>query len=150
MMTWARRELAVAGFAQLVAERLLADRDPELVPNPLRQVDQAPAHDAVRGRNRSSLDGPEKRETLLGTQQRFGARRFAVGQTISTALVEPHYPVAYNLETDTTNARRLAAAMSVVDRSQSQKSPYLPTVSARPCYNCLRSGLHFGKIALGF
>jgi hypothetical protein len=47
MMARARRKFAIAGVAKLAAQRLLAYRDPELVPDPLRQIDQPPPHDAM-------------------------------------------------------------------------------------------------------
>src|SRR4029077_1102480 len=50
------RELAVAHGAQLPAERLLGDRDAELLEDPLCQIDQPPTHHAVDCRNRPTLD----------------------------------------------------------------------------------------------
>ena len=47
MVARARREFAVAHGAQLPAERLLGDSDAELLKDPLRQIDQPPAHNAV-------------------------------------------------------------------------------------------------------
>ncbi len=50
------RELAIAQGSQLAAQGLDTDPDAELVPNPLRQVYQAPAHNAVDRRGRAVLD----------------------------------------------------------------------------------------------
>src|SRR5262249_31260112 len=50
------RELAVAHGAQLPAERLLGDRDAEFLEDPLRQIDQPPAHHAMDRRDRAALD----------------------------------------------------------------------------------------------
>ena len=47
-------ELAIAHGAQLPAERLLGDRDAELLEDPLCQIDQPPKHHAVDCRNRPS------------------------------------------------------------------------------------------------
>ena len=47
------RELAVAHGAQFPTERLLGDRDAEFFEDPLRQIDQSPAHHAVDCRNRA-------------------------------------------------------------------------------------------------
>jgi len=56
MMAWASRELAIAQSAHLPAQRLLCDRDPVLVPEPLDQIDQPPAHNPVHSRNGTALD----------------------------------------------------------------------------------------------
>ena len=56
MMARASRELAIAQSADLPAQRLLCDRDPVLVPEPLDQIDQSPAHHPVHGRNGPALD----------------------------------------------------------------------------------------------
>src|ERR1700731_1383880 len=68
MMARSRRELAKAHMPQLAAERRLGDRDPELFEEPLRQIDQPPAHDAMQGGNRPIFHDPAAR---LGA----GARR---------------------------------------------------------------------------
>jgi len=52
MMARSRRELAKAHMPQLAAERRLGDRNPELFEEPLRQIDQPPADDAMQGGNR--------------------------------------------------------------------------------------------------
>ena len=62
---------------------------------------------------------------LLVTQQWLGIRCFAIDQLIRPALVEPHDPVAHDLESDTTNAGRFAPAVAVVNRGQCQKPPDL-------------------------
>lgn len=64
MMTWPGRELAVAHGAQLPAERLLGDADAELLEDPLRQIDQSPAHHAVDSRDRATLDHAGNRLAL--------------------------------------------------------------------------------------
>ena len=56
MVARACRQLAISHRAQLAAQRLLADPDAELLPDPVRQVDEPPAHDAVGRRNRATLD----------------------------------------------------------------------------------------------
>src|SRR6202030_586153 len=61
MMARSRRELAKAHMPQLAAERRLGDRDPELFEEPLRQIDQPPAHDAMQGGNRPIFHGLPQR-----------------------------------------------------------------------------------------
>ena len=50
------RELAIVHGPQLARQRLLGDGEAELLPEPLNQIDQAPAHPAVNGRDRTLLD----------------------------------------------------------------------------------------------
>src|SRR5262249_12515068 len=56
MVARSGREFAVAHGAQLPAERLLGDRDAEFLEDPLRQIDQPPAHHAMDRRDRAALD----------------------------------------------------------------------------------------------
>ena len=55
MVARARRKLAIAHRAQLAAQRLPGDDDAELLEDPLAEIDDPPAHDAVDGRDRSAL-----------------------------------------------------------------------------------------------
>src|SRR5215208_2595681 len=50
------RELAIVHGPQLAAQGLLGDGDPELLPDPGDEVDQAPAHHAVNRRDRARID----------------------------------------------------------------------------------------------
>src|SRR5262249_12208153 len=56
MVTWSCREFAITHGAQLPAERLLGDRDAELLEYPLRQINQPPAHHTVHCRDRATLN----------------------------------------------------------------------------------------------
>ena len=56
MVARSGREFAVAHGAQFPAERLLGNRDAELLEDPLRQIDQPPTHHAVNCRDRTTLD----------------------------------------------------------------------------------------------
>src|SRR3954466_7174335 len=67
VVAWAGRELAIAQSPQLTRQRLLGDGKAELLPEPLDQVDQAPAHHAVDGRNGPLLD-----DGLQGRAMRVG------------------------------------------------------------------------------
>src|SRR5579872_1672630 len=50
------REFAIAHLVQDPAQGRFRNRDPELFPDPLDQIDQPPAHDAVDGGDRSRFD----------------------------------------------------------------------------------------------
>ena len=52
MMTRPRRELAIAHGAQHPAQRLLGDADPELLPNALAKIHDAPPDHAMDSRDR--------------------------------------------------------------------------------------------------
>ena len=64
MMARPGRQLAEAHRAQLPAQGLLGDRDGELVPDPLCEIDQPPADHPVSRRDRPALDNPGKRLAL--------------------------------------------------------------------------------------
>src|SRR5277367_1566339 len=70
MMARARRQLPESHRAQLPAHRLLRDREPELLPHPLHQIDDAPAHHAMHRRDRAFLDDPAQRRTLTLAKKR--------------------------------------------------------------------------------
>ncbi len=91
------RELAIAQGPQLAAQGLDADPDAERVPNPLRQVYQAPAHNAVERRGRAVLDYFDQRLALGAVQLGGLAWRLRVDQTLRAALVEAMYPIANRL-----------------------------------------------------
>src|SRR6266850_642751 len=84
MMAGSCRELAVAHRAKLPAQRLFGDRDVELLVDPLRQIDQPPAHYTVDRRDRAALDHPHNRLALHIIELRGLAWRFAVKQAGST------------------------------------------------------------------
>jgi len=81
MMTRPSREFAVAHGAQLSAERLLGDDDAELLEDPLRQIDQPPAHHAMDRRDRATFDHADDRLALHVIELGGLAGRFAVEQT---------------------------------------------------------------------
>src|SRR5215472_2662617 len=56
MMARPRRELAEPQGAQLLAQRLFRNREPELLPQPLHQVDDAPPHHPMDRRDRALLN----------------------------------------------------------------------------------------------
>src|SRR5690348_10452698 len=119
------RELAIVHGPQLPAQGLLGDRDAELLPEPLDQIDQAPAHHAVDGR-----DGPLLDDGLQGRAMRIGelgrlAGRLAVDQALGSVGVELHHPVAHDLQRDPADPGRLRAACPLIDGGQRQQAPRL-------------------------
>ena len=60
MVTRPRGELAIPQGTQFPAERGLGYADAKLLPHPLAQIDQAPAHHAVDRRHRTVLDGADQ------------------------------------------------------------------------------------------
>ena len=80
------RELAIAQSPQLAAQGLLGDGDPELLPDPCDQIDQAPAHHAVDRRNGPLLDNGLQGRPLGLVQDRSSARGLAVDQLGRTPM----------------------------------------------------------------
>ena len=62
---------------QLAAERRLGDRNPELFEEPLRQIDQPPADDAMQGGNRPIFHNLPQGLALALAEDAGSARRFA-------------------------------------------------------------------------
>ena len=91
---------------QLPAQSPPADRERELVPDPLCQVDQAPAHHIMHGRDRAGLHHPRQGTALIGVEHRAATRRLAVDEPGRPLGIEPDDPVAHDLERDTTDPRR--------------------------------------------
>src|SRR6202040_1082881 len=107
MMARSRRELAKAHMPQLAAERRLGDRDPELLEEPLRQIDQPPAHDAKQGGNRPIFqDLPQGWERALAEEPR-SARRCGGQEPVRTFGVETDNPVARDLRPDPADPCRI-------------------------------------------
>ncbi|KEQ03481.1 hypothetical protein GV68_16940 [Pseudorhizobium pelagicum] len=65
-------------------QRLLAHRDAELFPDPLRQITQTPTNDAIQIRCRSALDRLRQGRSLFVVQERRLARSLAIDQTLWT------------------------------------------------------------------
>ncbi len=128
MVARAGREFAVAHGAQLPAERLLGDRDAELLEDPLREVDQPPAHHAVDRRDRAALDHLRNSLTLGVIELGWLAWRLAVQETSRPPRVEPQHPVPNDLETDTADLRDFCPRRALVDRGKCQQSPSLRAI----------------------
>ena len=132
VVAWPRRELAIAHGAKLPAQGLLGDGDTELLIDPLRQIDQAPAHHSMGRRDRAALDHPRNGLALNIVELRGLARRFAVEQAVRAARIEPHHPVPNDLKSDATDLRCLGARRTVIDRCNSQKPPSLRAILCLP------------------
>ena len=70
VMARTSRELAITHGAQFPAQRLLGDDDPEFLKNPLAEIDDPPAHDAVNRWDWTALDDRRQRHTVLSVQPR--------------------------------------------------------------------------------
>jgi hypothetical protein len=129
MMARAGRQLAIAERAQLTAQRRLAHRNSELIPEPLHQVLQPPAHHPVNGRDRAALHQGEQGLAVMSTQLADIPRRLAIDQAFGSMGVEAHHPVPHRLQPDPADPRRLAPRAAVVDLGQRQQASTLPGVA---------------------
>src|SRR5690242_95617 len=130
-MAGARRQLAIAHRTQLAAERLLGDADPKLVPQPLAEIDDAPAHDAVHRRHRPALDRRCQRRPMSFVQTRRLTRRLAVDQPVRAIRVELQHPVPDDLSRHPANLCGLGTRRPVIDGRERQQSAHLIGVVAR-------------------
>lgn len=73
-MTRTGRELAVSHRPQLPAQRLLGDRDGKLVPQPLHEIPNPPAHHPVNSRDGALVEGALERLAVRVAEDRLGAR----------------------------------------------------------------------------
>jgi len=143
MMARTGRKLAVAHGSQLPAQCLLGDGDTELLEDPLRQIDQPPAHHAMDRRDRATFDHPRHGLALGIVELRGLARRFAVKKAVRPSRIEPDHPIPDNLESDTAELRRFAARPTVIDRRKSQKPSGLRTV-----FRLLRKPAELGSVEI--
>ena len=128
VMARAGRELAVAHGPQLPAQGLLGHTDAELLQDPLREIDQPPAHDAMDRRDRTTFDHFRDRGPVRVVQPRGLSGRLAVDQTIRPIGVELHHPVPHDLQRDTADPGGIGARRTVIDRRKRQKPPCLRCV----------------------
>lgn len=132
MMARSRRELAKAHMPQLAAERRLGDRNPELFEEPLRQIDQPPADDAMQGGNRPIFHDLPQGLALALAEDAGSARRFAGQETIRTFGVETDNPVAHDLHPDPADPRRIRPRAAIINLGQCQETPCLIGVTRSP------------------
>src|SRR6516165_10695193 len=133
-------ELAIAHGAQLPAERLLGDRDAELLEDPLCQIDQPPTHHAVDCRNRPTLDHAGDGLALDVVELGRLPRRLSVQQTVRAPLVEVQHPISDDLKPDTANHRRLSTRRAIINCGERQK----PT-GLRAVFRLLRQTTQLGR-----
>ena len=69
-MTGTSRELTISHGAQFPAQCLLGDDDAEFLEDPLAEVDDPPAHDAMHGRDRAALEYRGERGAVGAVQTR--------------------------------------------------------------------------------
>src|SRR5512139_1038260 len=98
--------------------------------NPLRQIDQPPAHDAMDRRDRATLDHVGDGLTLEVIELGRLTRRLAVHESVRSASVEAQHPVPDDLKPDTADLGRLGARRTVIDRRKCQKPPGLSAIFA--------------------
>ena len=95
-MAWAGSQLAITHAAQHPAQRLLADGNAKFRIDPLRQIDQPPAHHPVHRRVGTGFDDPLQGRALLGIQQRPLTRCLAVDQPLRASRVERQHPIPHS------------------------------------------------------
>jgi hypothetical protein len=82
---------------------------------PLDQIDQAPAHYAMDGRDRAALDNIRQCPALSIVEPRTRPRSLAVEQAVRPTGIEPQHPVPHNLKSNTTDPRRRTPATAIVN-----------------------------------
>src|SRR5262249_62171044 len=106
---WRGGWFAVALGSQLPAEVLLGDCDAEFLEDPLRQIDQPPAHHAMHRRDRATLDHAGDGLPLSVVELGRLSYRLAIQETVRTAGVEAQHPVPDDLKPATAALARLRA-----------------------------------------
>ena len=97
-MARTRRELAITHGAQFPAQRLLGHDDPELLEDPLAEIDDPPSHDPVNRRDRAALDDRGERCSVRVVQPRRLSGWLAINQSVRPMGIELDHPVANDLE----------------------------------------------------
>ena len=87
---------------------------------PLDQIDHPPTHHPVDRRDRSTLDDLHQRPALGIVEDRGLAWSLPVKQAIGSTGIEPHHPVAHDLEGHATDFRSFAPTATVVNLRQCQ------------------------------
>jgi hypothetical protein len=124
-MAWPGEKFAVIHGVQLPAHRLGGDVNAELLKDPLAQIDEPPAHDAMDGRDWPILDHPRERRPVFVLS--------LDGWPSALRLRDPSGPWALNFKTQSRTICNVtppifAASVRVaplIDRSQGEKPPRL-------------------------
>ena len=82
VMTGTSRELTISHGAQFPAQCLLGDDDAEFLEDPLAEVDDPPAHDAMHGRDRAALEYRGERGAVRAVQTRRLSGRLAINSAL--------------------------------------------------------------------
>ncbi len=98
------------------SQSLLGNADPELFPDPLTQVDQAPAYHPMGCRNRPALQHLHQCSPVCIIELRGLARRLAADQSFRPLGIEPHHPVPHDLQRHSTKLSGLCPCCSIIDR----------------------------------
>lgn len=114
----AGRQLAESHRLQFAPHCRLVQRDAEFLEDPLHQILQPPAHDAVDRRDRPVIHLFGQCLTLSGIQLRRLPRNLAVNQSVRALRVEAQNPVLNDLQPDPTQFSRRSPAASIADRRQ--------------------------------
>ena len=146
-MARAGRELAVVHGPQLPTKRLLRDGQAELVPDPVHEVDQAPAHHAVDGRYGSLLEHVAQRPALCGIQNGGAARGLSGEEPVGSLGIEAQHPVAHDLQPDPGELGRVGSGVSVVNSGERQEAPGLIGVARALGDGAQRCGIEVGAQA---
>lgn len=97
MMTGPRRQFSVSQAPQFAAQRLLRDAHPELLEQPLAEIDDPPADDTMDGRRRAALDHLNQGLSVFDVEQGWFPRSLPIDQPVRAVLVELLDPVADDL-----------------------------------------------------
>lgn len=103
-----------------------------LLPKPLHQIEQPPAHDAIEIGNRIFLNRLDKRSALLVIQQRRAPLGLYGLQAIGTMQIEAFDPISHDLQTDPADRSHLTARTALVDDRQSKRSARPIRIPASP------------------
>jgi len=101
---------------QLPPERLPAYRHAKVLPQPLRKIEEPPAHRAIEIRLRPGFDGLDKSGAMGLAEQRRLAGSLAIEEPRRPSRIEAQHPVPHDLQADPADLGRHAPAAAVIDR----------------------------------
>jgi hypothetical protein len=112
------RELTISHGAQFPAQCLLGDDDAEFLEDPLTEVDDPPAHDAMHGRDRAAREYRRERGAVRAVQTRRLSGRLAINQPFRPMGVELQHPIANDLKRHPADLCCFRPPRAFVDRPQ--------------------------------
>jgi len=132
MVARACRQFDIALLFQLPRHGRFRQRHAKFVMEPPRQINQSPADNSMDRRDRTAFNDLCKRQALNFIQQRRLARCLAVEKTFRTSIIEPHDPVAHDLQRHCADTRRIAAAPAIINSAKaSSRRPWFALLAAR-------------------